>query len=156
MKGREWLTEWQTGADFQGSEEEVRERECEIAGLRRCFCGSKLGAGLARATSVRGRQPLDVSLSRMRYAPALFAGARSCRSASFLVISLKNHLQKTQKTVRIRINMAIYQLKVQALVEASDNKSSSSSSSSSSSEKQEQNAWRSVCIKYAADTLQSV
>ena len=40
--------------------------------------------------------PLVVSLSRIMKDPNVFPGPSSCRSASFLLILLKNHLQQEQ------------------------------------------------------------
>lgn len=44
--------------------------------------------------------PLVVSLSRIMKDPNVFPGLSSCRSASFLLIPLKNHLQQEQSKQR--------------------------------------------------------
>lgn len=45
----------------------------------------------------RGPTPGEVSLPRTRKEPTLFPGARSSRSVSFLLMSLKNHLRQRKE-----------------------------------------------------------
>lgn len=50
----------------------------------------------------RPHLPLLVSLSLIRKEPALLIGARSCLSASFRLIDLKNHLGKKRRQASLR------------------------------------------------------
>lgn len=47
----------------------------------------------------RGPSPGEVSLSRTRKEPVWFPGANSSRSVSFLLMSLKNHLQECEDAI---------------------------------------------------------
>lgn len=49
---------------------------------------------MATLICVDGSSPFVVSLSRIMKEPRRFPGAVSCRSASFLLMPLKNHLKK--------------------------------------------------------------